>query len=210
MFRLLSDLCISTAIVAAVTFPFPSFAEVDGVSFDPPERTEAIGDVIRSIPSPETDYSHGLTYDGDYLWVDGGFNGMLYQVDPLDGTAVNSFNLGNHLRGLAWDGVNIWVSYWSPQEFCKHDPNTGGKLQCFGAPGGAPEGLTFDGANLWVGGDSNIYKVDPATGSVVSSIPAPESDPRGLAFDGHYLWVGFQSSNNIYQVDPTSGGVYLI
>ncbi len=86
-----------------------------------------------------------------------------------------------------------------------------------------PYGLTYDGANLWVGTSSSntggdyLWKLDPQDGTVLGTIPVPEPNVssytiKGLAFDGQYLWVfeDLPSSNHpdkIYKVDPANGNV---
>lgn len=80
------------------------------------------------------------------------------------------------------------------------------------------EGLTYDGANIWVANpeDDLLHKVDFSSGAILATFPAPGGDtalwggPDGLAWDGANLWVMADSNDEphqIYKVDPTNGNV---
>jgi hypothetical protein len=179
-----------------------------------------VGDVLYSVASPEAGvfagYSTGLEWDGEYLWVSGGFSGNIYRFDPWTGTTVNQFSgPTNYLRDLAWDGSNLWVTSWDyPRTVYRLDPSTGWVTSSFSAPfAGHPDGLAWDGTNLWIGEeDGRIYRVDPLTGLSDFSLPAPYpfgSNPRGLAWDGHAIWAGYQGVGLIKQHDISSGSVLV-
>ncbi|MBU2599181.1 hypothetical protein KJ849_01155 [bacterium] len=63
------------------------------------------------------------------------------------------------------------------------------------APEIIPEGMAFDGKDLWIL-DLNlyedlqptIYQLSPEEGKILSYFSTPGKQPQGLAFDGHYLW----------------------
>jgi fibronectin type III domain protein len=78
------------------------------------------------------------------------------------------------------------------------------------APEGTqPNGLTWDGNNLWMSSDmqnGGIYKLDPVDGSVLGEyIPSIANVDRygGLTFDGNYLWVADSSGSGIYRLHPS-------
>lgn len=81
-------------------------------------------------------------------------------------------------------------------------------VSSFAGPTSSPLGITWDGSNLWIGGQSSssLYKVT-TSGSVLSTIPSPGSDHRGLAWDGQYLWHATAGSDIIYKINPTNGTV---
>jgi DNA-binding beta-propeller fold protein YncE len=56
--------------------------------------------------------------------------------------------------------------------------------------GGAPEGVAFDGTNIWVAiyGSNNVTKLLASSGAVVGTYPVG-SYPTGVAFDGTNIWV---------------------
>jgi len=177
------------------------------------ESPLGVGDVIYSIASPETDYTAGLAWDGQYLWVSGAFSGMIYHFDPWTGDIINQFTGPNYkLRDLAWDGANLWVASWEPQNIYKLDPSNGSVIASFPAPfSGHPDGLSWDGDYLWVGEEEGkIYQVDPSTGLEVYSFSVPYepgANPRGLAWDGSDIWAGYQTVGLIKKHDINTGDV---
>ena len=83
------------------------------------------------------------------------------------------------------------------------------------APGGSPQGLAFDGHNLWLsagGTDDQIMKIDTAGGALTklsfyTAPPNAEGVVRDLAFDDSVLWVANSGSAHIYKTDPVAGVV---
>jgi len=78
------------------------------------------------------------------------------------------------------------------------------------SPGPYPEGLAWDGTNLWNAdfATSTIYKLDPIDGTVVDSFPSPQVQPNGLTYDGSALWLAVDSGDNtIYKINPSTGDV---
>lgn len=82
----------------------------------------------------------------------------------------------------------------------------GDTIRSIPSPDHCPQGLTYDGKQLWCvdrRGD-RIYAVDPSTGVVTDSIPTPGYIPRGLAFDGKLLWVADNEEARLYAINPSS------
>lgn len=196
---------------AALASPRTNGDYIDGVRAGT-AASRAVDGVIHQIPSPDS-YSWGVAWDGDSLWNSGAFTSMIYQLDPSDGTVLNSYNAGiDGLRGLTFGDDHLWVSSWNTAMIYELIPADGTIVGSFPAPfAGKPSGLAWDDGVLWVGEeDGRIYRVDPANGQVLSSIPAPPGDsfnPRGLAWDGTNLWAGYQSQALIYKLDPSNGDI---
>lgn len=71
--------------------------------------------------------------------------------------------------------------------------------QSFPAPGQAAEGLTWDGANLWLSDNSGmIFKVD-SSGTVLDTFMSPEVTPQGITWDGSSFWIYTTNHSFIYQ-----------
>jgi|SRR5271166_1221741 len=70
---------------------------------------------------------------------------------------------------------------------------------------GSPEGIAFDGTNLWVAltGANLVEKINVTTGSA-ATYPVG-TGPRGVAFDGTYIWVTNSGSNNVTKLLATTG-----
>lgn len=64
-------------------------------------------------------------------------------------------------------------------------------------------GVTYDGANVWIAAGGQLVAVDPASGVVVRSIEVAAH--AGTAFDGQHL---FQiAEDRIHKIDPATGEV---
>ena len=71
--------------------------------------------------------------------------------------------------------------------------------QSFPAPGQGTEGITWDGAYLWLTDNSGkIFKVD-TSGKVQGDYASPEVTPQGITWDGSSFWVFTTNYFFIYQ-----------
>jgi hypothetical protein len=81
------------------------------------------------------------------------------------------------------------------------------EISSFASPDVYPNGLAWDGTNLWLlGGSSDgFYKLDPSDGTVLDSfIPSePTENAHGCTFDGTNLW-GNWGDTEVYEY-TTSG-----
>ena len=84
------------------------------------------------------------------------------------------------------------------------------------APGGSPQGLAFDGTDIWLcaaGSDDKIMKIDVSAASLTSSEsftapPSAAGTAREIAFDDQgFLWVANSTENSIYKMNQTNGTI---
>ena len=80
--------------------------------------------------------------------------------------------------------------------------------------GGNPDGVAFDGTNIWVANwnDDTVTKLLASSGAVVGTYPVGNS-PDGVAFDGTNIWVANSNYNNVTKLLASSGavvGTYLV
>ena len=166
------------------------------------------GEVISSVPSPPSPF--GLTWDGRDLWV-GSYSGILYRVDPADGTVLHQMNApGTVASGLGWDWHALWVSDRDSDVIDRVDPATGDVLWSFPSPEAWPGGLGWDGQNLWHSNyysPSHIYYLDEETGGILDDFPAPMERGMGIAWDGISLWNADYINGMIFELDPSTGGI---
>jgi hypothetical protein len=117
--------------LANLAFPSPTDMAYDGTYFwivDWQSNTinkvlPEDGSLISSIPGPSTKPSYqsdpgtgsynakpfGIAWDGQALWVSEQSDGMIYRVNPLDGSLLNAFSApGSDPKGLTWDGEFLW------------------------------------------------------------------------------------------------------
>lgn len=78
------------------------------------------------------------------------------------------------------------------------------------SPGPSPQGLTWDGDNLWVADkdERKIFKVDPENGNQLFSI-AFDGELAGTAWDGAHVWQADRTSRTISRIDPETGNIDL-
>ena len=78
------------------------------------------------------------------------------------------------------------------------------------SPGSSPQGLSWDGENLWVSDkeERKIFKVDPENGNQLFSI-AFDGDLAGTAWDGSHVWQADRTSRTVSRIDPETGNIEL-
>ena len=71
----------------------------------------------------------------------------------------------------------------------------------YSSAGTTPEGVAFDGSNIWVANISsgNVTKLLASTGAVVG-IYSVGTNPYILAFDGTNVWVTNYGSNTVTKI----------
>ena len=72
--------------------------------------------------------------------------------------------------------------------------------------GSIPQGVAFDGANIWVAnsGSNTVTKLRASDGALQGNF-AVGSIPRGVAFDGANIWVANQVSANVTKLRASDG-----
>src|ERR671930_1425157 len=92
-------------------------------------------EVVREYgPFPGVDHVHGVTYDGQRVWVAAG--DTLTAFDPASGRAVRSIDVAAH-AGTAFDGRHLFQL--AGDRIQKIDPATGCVLGTIPAPGGGAD-----------------------------------------------------------------------
>ena len=72
--------------------------------------------------------------------------------------------------------------------------------------GTGPEGVAFDGADVWVannGGDTVSEIADTTNGGVVHNVPVG-SQPTAVAFDGSHVWVANYGDGTVSEINDTT------
>lgn len=117
------------------------------------------------LPDSPDATSNGAAYDpaSGHLWVSDSKYGMVYELDPSDGTVISSFVYpGTKVRGLTWNDGFVYAV--DDQDLMLYKLDTDGnivKSVSVASLGGNPEGLTFDGRCFWITDNDAqmIYKI---------------------------------------------------
>jgi glutamine cyclotransferase len=157
-------------------------------------------------PFPGIESVHGVTYDGENIWLASG--DRLNAVDPANGKIKRSIGVPAH-AGAAFDGQHLYQI--AEARIQKIDPETGSVLGSIPAPaGGGDSGLAWAEGTLWVGHyrERKIYQLDPETGKVLRTIQSNRFVTGVTWLDGelwHATWEGDESE--LRRVDSKTGEV---
>jgi MYXO-CTERM domain-containing protein len=172
-------------------------------------KIDALGNTLAVYPAHGTIYGVALAADGRLFQVDnhsvepGGDDqpSELYVLDGGMKMIVGPVALGlQAARGVAFDGVALWVASNASDSLYRVDVATGATLAQFTAPGqGGVEGLAWDGQCLWVSdtrGDT-IYRVHHGQSDLPACVPLEPIDP---AVDGGAGGAGGAASDRTSSV----------
>src|SRR5215208_2798406 len=157
-------------------------------------------------PFPGLDHVHGVTYDGQHVWVAAG--DTLNAFDPANGKMLRSIDVAAH-AGTAFDGEHLFQI--AEDRIQKIDVKTGRVIATIPSPGGGRDsGLTWAEGTLWVGQyrERKIHQIDPDTGAILRTIESNRFVTGVTWVDGE-LWHGTWEGDDadIRQVDPETGEV---
>jgi sugar lactone lactonase YvrE len=144
-------------------------------------------------PFPGVDAVHGVTYDGQRVWIATG--GKLNAFDPASGEVLQSIEVAAD-AGTAFDGRYLFQI--ADKQIQKIDPQTGRVLATIPAPGGGfDSGLTWAEGSLWVGQyrDRKIHQIDPESGAILRTIESNRF-VTGVTWVEGELWHGTWESEH--------------
>ena len=172
-----------------------------------PRSTTQAATIVREYgPFPGVEKVHGVTYDGQDVWVAAGDSMIAF--DPASGEQVRSIAVAGH-AGSAFDGQYLFQI--AEDRIQKIDPKTGRVLSTIPAPGnGADSGMAWAEGTLWVGQfrERKIHQIDPETGAILSTI-ASNRFVTGVTWVDGELWHGTWESDesDVRRIDPESGDI---
>lgn len=165
-------------------------------------------EIVREYgPFPRVDRVHGITCDGQRVWLAAG--DQLHAFDPASGETLRSLDVAAH-AGTAFDGEHLFQI--AGDRIQKIDPESGRVLATIPAPGGGngDSGLAWAEGSLWVGqyGERKIHQVDPQTGAILRTLESNRFVTGVTWIDGE-LWHGTWESDEseLRRVDPRTGEV---
>lgn len=157
-------------------------------------------------PFPGVDHVHGVTYDGQQVWLAAG--DRLTALDPASGRTLRSLDVAAQ-AGTTFDGEHLFQIVGDRIQ--KLDPDSGRVLDTIPAPGGGGDsGLAWAEGTLWVGQyrDRKIHQVDPQTGEILRTIESNRFVTGVTWVDGE-LWHGTweDDASELRRVDSRTGEV---
>jgi len=168
--------------------------------------------IVSSFAAPSAgwlDAITGLAFDGTNLWCHPEETGLIYKLDPSDGTVLDSFEAPSYGTGdpngggLAWDGSNLWHVHSEWNTLYKLDPTNGSVLDSFSVPSGYSSGLAFWDGKLVVANitTDELHVIDADDGTLLSSCGAPSAHPWGVAPTGAAFWLSGNAETDVFQLD---------
>ena len=157
---------------------------------DPGQTAGVVTTVASDLGLPS-----GIGFDGSRVWT-ANINlpsGSVSIVTPgatIPWTVTTVTTGFSDLRGVLYDGANIWVSDRGAARILKLDP-AGAILQTV-TVGSDPRYLVFDGANFWVpnAGADSVSVVRASSGAVLQTLTGNGlNQPLTAAFDGQRVLV---------------------
>lgn len=173
----------------------------------PPQHQPIPAEILREYgPWPGVEQVHGITHDGQRVWVATG--ARLLALDPDSGAVQRTLPVACD-AGSAFDGQHLWQL--AASRIDKIDPVSGEVLASIPAPGqGRDSGLAWAEGSLWVGQyrDRRILRIDPHSGEILRSIESDRFVTGVTWVDGdlwHGTWEGDESE--LRRIDAHSGAV---
>ncbi|HEX6043313.1 MAG TPA: hypothetical protein VFZ22_02405 [Pyrinomonadaceae bacterium] len=139
----------------------------------------------------------GLAIDNNFrVWatLSNGTVARILQGDDL----IVTHNVGIDPRGIAFDGVNMWIANSGNKFVTKLRGSDGAFLGNFNIAIniGNPSKVAFDGANMWVTTSGGRVERFPVSTGVPGRTFSAGTNPAGIAFDGANIWVAHSSGVN--------------
>jgi len=119
---------------------------------------------------------------------------------------LESGNIGDNGRGITVGAGALWVTKATADVISKVDTSTFAQLASFSTPGSEPNGIAFDGTNLWLTDPyfQKVYKLN-TSGGVLTNFAIPNLFRTGLEWDNGGLWMN--TDTNKVSFYTTSGTI---
>lgn len=161
---------------------------------------------VTTVSTSGSMHPNALLVAAGFLWVCTSL--QLHKVDP-DANTVVATAWPLELRGMAFDGLYLWVARFGMGQVVKVDPLNGQVLATVDV-GSRPHSIAYNGRHVFVtnSGSNSVSKIDPATDRVVATI-AVGTAPTGIAVNPTYgtVWVANSGDNTASGFDANASSV---
>ncbi len=186
--------------------------------------------ILNSFPTP-VNYSCGMAFDGELLWISGYAEYQLFGLNPDDGSIVETISINiTRPYGITYSNGIFYIVDNDNHLIQEIDRYTGEEIgQIYLEENGAtyPTGVEIVNGNIWYNDprgpyaysstDDLIRNYDAANDSFIDYNAAGEY-PTALAYDGESLWSMDNATQTIHQVNKQTleserimvapGGIY--
>jgi len=156
----------------------------------------------------------GVLFDGTNIWVANENSNDIYKILASTGAVLHVYPGGHGAQYLAYDNVkgNVWVTNPGDNNVTVVNTTTGSLVTY--PSGSSPDGIVFDGTNMWVANYSpaTVTKMRASDGTILATIPVGTSgvsNPRLLAYDpsANCIWVTVGGDNKVDKIDATTATI---
>jgi sugar lactone lactonase YvrE len=152
-----------------------------------------------------------------WLWVLGGPNRRLTQVDPATNTVVRRLTSPLPVGYGTFANGSLWLVSFLRDAVVQVDADSGEVLRTIesrdGKPFNRPVGVVATGKDLWVLNHSDgsvrssLVRLDSASGLVTGTTELPGHHAGGPDLAGGQLWIALTTEGSMVRVDPGTGFV---
>ena len=163
-------------------------------------RIDRDGDRVATIdvgPAPVA-----LAFGAGSVWVAGGEDGAIAQLDPVAHRVVQRIAVGNGLRAVAVGHGAVWAAAALDGAVARIDLRSGRVTRRI-AVGGRPAALATSADAVWVAAEEGgtVVRIDARTDEIVEAV-AVGNGPGALAVGLGAVWVANRQDGTVSRIDP--------
>jgi DNA-binding beta-propeller fold protein YncE len=150
--------------------------------------------------------------DGENIWTLTS-DGRVTQIQASTGISVNHWTGAAPANAVLVAAGKIFITgVTSPGSLYVIDPTQAPGTVTTAASnlGGRPDGIAFDGTNLWTANQeppgSGVSIITPQPPYSVTTVSAGFNEPRGILYDGAHIWVTDVEASTLLKLD-SSGNI---
>jgi DNA-binding beta-propeller fold protein YncE len=205
----------STVIYGKVTISGGTVT-MSNVTIGNPSSSWTCTDIALTSTPKYTESPVGVIFDGTHIWVATENGQRVYKILASSGEVVKVYHSGPGAQYLAFDNVNkkIWITNAAPvTNYVTVIDAASDDLKTY-ASGTMPDGIAFDGANMWVANydPATVTKIRASDGAILLSIPVGtygSSKPRFVAYDdvARQIWVTIGTDDKVKKINVDTGEI---
>lgn len=193
-----------------------------GQSANPPSRSPSDSAAARdgtssTVPSAPQVYEAEIEVGSDpgyaavgagSVWVGNHSDATVSRVDPTTNRVIATVEIDGEPTGMLFAFDGVWTFAAMTGLLHRIDPATNevvAKIRLEGTGGGI-NGLTTDGASVWVSENSGFaYRIDPTTNSAAARVQVLKDGcgpGANLTFSGSAIWYACWDLPYLWKIDP--------